>query len=122
MASPTSRPKRGSDMSTTLYRLTDGQDMHRRHPDTFGVPTDAELAALRVGDFVKLGFQSDDDDPGERLWVEVTHMLTPSAEWGSARGRLANVPIFHVHLQPDMDVAFESRHVLAIGFPAPAER
>lgn len=117
MANPTARPKRGTDMS--LYQLTDGQDMHQRHPDTFGVPNDEELAALRVGDFVKLGFQSDDDEePGERMWVEVTD-LPIAVDFGSIHvGRLANQPVVYTHLRPDMAIAFQLRHVLAIDGPA----
>lgn len=104
----------------SLYELTDGQEMNRMHPDTFEVPSNSDLASLRVGDFIKLGFEHG-DDPGERMWVEITHIPTASVT-GGIRGRLANQPVVHIHLARDMAVTFQLRHVLAIGTRATAER
>jgi hypothetical protein len=80
------------------YTMIDGLAQHHRHPTTFAVPPPQALAALKAGDFVKIGVNFDphkkqgDDPParalvgaqmgadaaarvdGERFWVELTEV------------------------------------------------
>ncbi len=98
-----------SDTDTTAqYELTDGQEMHRLHPDTFWAPSDHDLALLTVGDFVKLGFEYDGE--GERMWVLVTQLPTETDP--NIHGRLSNQPAAIDGLSHGMEVVFETRHVL----------
>ncbi|WP_435018410.1 hypothetical protein TA3x_000384 [Tundrisphaera sp. TA3] len=49
-----------------MPQFVDAQQMHRDHPDTFHVPSDAELAQIAPGDSVKVC------DGVERFWIIVT--------------------------------------------------
>lgn len=48
--------------------------MRIEYPDTFGRPEAAELAALKVGDLVKVSIQD------ERFWVVLTDIKQPILE------------------------------------------
>ncbi len=52
-----------------MFTLMDGNARHAAHPDTFHIPSNAELVALKPGQYVKLGFQ--EGESTERAWVEV---------------------------------------------------
>lgn len=52
-----------------MTRLTDAQDMHQRHPQTFEAPSAHELATLAPGDMIKVCQTT--RGWGERIWVEV---------------------------------------------------
>ena len=49
-----------------MTRFTNAQEMHRLHPETFDAPSEADLAAIALGDSVKVA------TGGERFWVTVT--------------------------------------------------
>ncbi|WP_435008061.1 hypothetical protein P12x_005330 [Tundrisphaera lichenicola] len=49
-------------------QFVDAQEMNRKHPTTFEVPSDAELAAIKAGDSVKVCTCD------ERFWVTVTEV------------------------------------------------
>jgi hypothetical protein len=52
-------------MKLKPIKLVDAQEMARQHPDTFEVPSGAELRKLRKGDLVKVS------NHAERFWVEI---------------------------------------------------
>lgn len=60
------------------YTLLDAVEMNIRHPDTFFIPSDAAINAIKPGDFVKLGFVPNAEaramgaEMVERMWVEVS--------------------------------------------------
>lgn len=49
-----------------LY-LVDAADLAKRHPLTFEVPSAQEIAAVEVGDYIKVCFND-----LERMWLQVT--------------------------------------------------
>lgn len=69
-----------------MYKLGTGVGSGRKW-----VPSGAEKGDIKVGDFAKMAFLRQDDDPkdiiGEEMWVEVTGIDGDRYE-----GRLANVP------------------------------
>ena len=78
------------------YKLVDARQRHRDTPATFQVPTMPQLAAIKVGDYVKAIFeyQKNPKHPprctSERMWVCVEHHNPKS---GVIIGILANEPI-----------------------------
>lgn len=48
--------------------FVDAQEMHQKFPKTFDAPGKEELAAIKVGDCVKIAIRS------ERFWVLVTEL------------------------------------------------
>lgn len=98
------------------YGLVDAVDRARRFPHTFEIPPEEEVAALRVGDLVKLGFQwprsggASRIPPGaERMWVRVTH-----AGDGFV-GTLESTPFDpHAAIQRGATVRFSRAHVFDI--------
>ena len=97
-----------------LYHLVDGVQRHNENPDRFGIPSNEEKAAVRLGDYVKLGFEPVDDEAdeqcGERMWVEVTKI-----DGDNFAGKLMNQPfIFAGILHVNMLIEFEKKHI--IGF------
>ena len=70
------------------YQLIDGEAMHAAYPNTFGLPSKEQLSEVRIGWFVKAGFEMEGWGT-ERMWVEVT-----SLDDGKFTGVLNNDPIF----------------------------
>ena len=80
------------------FFLVDAQARHAANPRTFAVPFQAEIDAVRVGDYVKVLVKSAGDGGGERFWTWVVgrdgatfrgvvsnHLLLGDAmAWGSA--------------------------------------
>lgn len=52
------------------YKITNAQEMARKHPDTFKAPVLAELDAIKPGNFVKICVV-ENNKGGERFWVKV---------------------------------------------------
>lgn len=71
-----------ADAETTT-NFVNAQAKHREHPDTFEVPTAADLGAVRPGDYVKIC------DKDERFWVKVTVV-----EGSQFTGTVNNVLVF----------------------------
>ncbi len=105
------------------FTFVDGVEMNRNHPDTFHIPDADEKAAIKVGDFVKIGFIPTDDakkegiDITERMWVKVSELDAPrgDSEPLFLTGTLANDPfVFSDVLSFEDVVSFENRHILSI--------
>lgn len=91
-----------------MYTLIDGWERNAEHPDTFEIPTMEEAGRVTVGDYVKLGFEYDDEEfAGERMWVEVTGIGQ-----GGFVATLANAPLTDQLVYGD-EVKFELRHIIA---------
>lgn len=86
--------------------LLDGVERNKQHPLTFEIPTVDEKAAVKPGDFVKIGFEM--YGRGERMWVEVTE---------SGKGLLNNDPVL-MPMVCGEPVEFESKHILSIMKPS----
>jgi hypothetical protein len=72
----------GSSASScnNLYKLGDGEAMHRKYPATFYMPLLDLRRNLPVGCFAKLIFEYADGN-GERMWVEVVQVTETGYLW-----------------------------------------
>lgn len=55
------------------YKLVDARRRAEKNPDTFEVPTEDSIEALKVGDYVKLIFLVSPGEliEAERMWVKI---------------------------------------------------
>lgn len=92
------------------FSLIDGVAMNKAHPDTFEIPTTDEIAALKDGDHVKLGFKMKRKDcpSAERMWVKIV-----ARKGGDYCGTIANSPVF-VNAEFGDLLLFERKHILSI--------
>ncbi len=104
------------------YSLQDAELMHRAHPDTFSLDPIDERSTLRPKDFAKLSFLfpdnlvPDDGCTGERMWVEVEHVVADgdSIVYAGALGNHPNRPALLGDLKLGDLVKFEPRHIYDI--------
>ncbi|NKX37327.1 hypothetical protein HGG70_05185 [Rhodobacteraceae bacterium R_SAG4] len=89
--------------------LIDAQARHAATPTTFEVPSEADLAAIFVEDYVKIALTAPNIG-AERFWVEVT-----SLENGAYRGKVSNDLVrFGNHYSYGDEITFEAKHVMDI--------
>jgi uncharacterized protein YegJ (DUF2314 family) len=93
-----------SDMAWTL---DDAVAKNRRHPDTFHIPLEQDVADLRVGDYAKLIFMSNGE--GERMWVQITKIGRTGFT-----GTLANSPVVIDGLTFGAAVTFQPHNVIDV--------
>lgn len=89
------------------YTLVDGVAMHRAHPRTFQIPSLADKAMVKEGDYVKLSFGEAGHQNNERMWVKVT-----KRDGDKFEGYLDNDPAFLVSIKWKDVVKFNSRHII----------
>lgn len=87
------------------HTLADAQQRHDESPETFHIPSDADLRAIEPGSHVKLIFEAA-DGPGERMWVRVTEI-----DGEQYVGSLDNDPFIMTHLGRGDTIHFERRHI-----------
>lgn len=85
-----------------MITLVDGVEQNRLYPATFEIPSEEAKAAVRPGDFVKIGFQY--QGLCERMWVQVH---------GDGFGELNNDPV-RVPMVCGETVHYERYHILSI--------
>lgn len=100
------------------YRLLNGDERHRLHPETFDMPAYDERQRLRVGDLVKLIFEPVDVPGGERMWVRVQECLATIPR--RYRGALEAQPVT-VPLKWGDRVDFGAEHVIDIDDRVPGD-
>jgi len=98
--------------------LIDSQERGEKNPDTWESPSERELRALKVGDFVKIGLEGYNKIlnttsksqalGGERFWTEVTS-IKGSQVTGEVQNHLMNYKI-----PVGFPLEFETRHILEI--------
>jgi hypothetical protein len=98
-----------------ILTLIDGVKRAANNPTTFAVPSLAEKEAVKVGDFVKVGWETTEPRPdmpmGERMWV----MVTILSETGEYTGKLDNAPfVFPDELTFGQEVKFREENILSI--------
>lgn len=78
----------------TRYDIINAIEQNRLNPTTFEIPDKDDLDALKVRDWVKLGFEQKGNNT-ERMWVYLTKLGIKDNIW---QGTLDNTPIqiFHV--------------------------
>ena len=88
------------------YTFTDAQEMHRKHPDTFGIPGAIDIAMIKPGSHVKICAND-----RERFWVKVT-----SRDGINMTGTIDNDLIFvdEHGLDYGDTVSFQTRHIYQV--------
>jgi hypothetical protein len=98
------------------WYLGNAEEEHAAHPRSFFIPSAAERATRAPGDLVKLLFfmrnPSPDGMQAERMWLEVK---SRDGDWYV--GVLTNQPVGIKDLSLGDDVAFRSKHIIAIQDP-----
>jgi hypothetical protein len=101
MTIPPTRPRAKKD------DWVDAQQMHLQYPDTFAVPSEEELAAVKAGYSVKIS------NGKERFWVEITRR----SRNGRLYGKVANNLVFdHGYDLGDL-VVFKQCNIYDISTP-----
>ena len=103
------------------WALENGEDYHRRAPDTFPIPRREARENLNPGDLAKLIFKIDLDDPDdpfafERMWVIVRERTD-----GGYLGMLDNKPdsiTENEDLWLGTELPFRPEHVIDIELPS----
>jgi uncharacterized protein YegJ (DUF2314 family) len=81
----------------------DAQEMHKRNPKTFEVPTPDEIKNLKQGDLVKVC------ENNERFWVTIIKL-----EDEKIVGRIDNDLVFRHEFGYGDTINFEKRHIYSI--------
>jgi len=93
--------------------LMDAVERNREHPDSFFIPSDAELEEIHAGDFVQLGVgwkgEGERKAGGERFWVQVTRRAKRGRASSSKPTWLA---LTSTATKPTPPVEFTSRNIL----------
>ena len=97
-------------MKITFLPFVNAVEMHKQHPDTFEVPSNKELSALKKGDFVKVCLQ-DDNRNGERFWCEVIYVDKAKKKITAA---VNNELVFYPEIELGLEVKFDFNNVYAI--------
>ena len=94
------------------YTLLDAQQRHAEHPETFDVPTPAEIAAMRPGDHVKIGatFTPTEGIDTERYWL----LLNATTDGERFTGVVDNDLVYTAHhgLRYGDQLTVLSRHLM----------
>lgn len=105
------------------YTLLDAVEMNIRHPDTFLIPGEDAISAIKPGDFVRLGFvptaeaRARGAEMVERMWVEVSETDAARGDMCPIflTGRIRNAPfVFSEILSFDDSVAFAAWNIMSI--------
>jgi hypothetical protein len=99
------------------FTLDDPRPIAKEAPYTFHLPLDAELEAIRPGDFVKLMFRgapAGREWAVERMWVIVT-AVSPKG----LSGVLDNDPSDMPQLKAGTKINFERHHVISVRLEGP---
>lgn len=83
-------------------KFVNAQEMAKKHPDSFEVPSQLEIDCLKIGDYVKVCVDK------ERFWNEVID-ITPN--WIYAK--VAN-ELIHVDLRQGNIIRFQNKHIYDI--------
>ena len=86
------------------YTLSNGEDLNRKNPDSFGIPPRKQRESLKVGSTVKLIF-----DNKERMWVNITERTE-----SGYRGTLSNIPAGIRTIQQGDMVDFAPENIIDI--------
>lgn len=92
------------------YNFIDAQQMAVMHPDTFEAPTLDDLAALKVGDYAKVGAKARSGIT-ERFWCYVVEI-----DGEKVTGTVNNDLVLTSHhgLAEEDKLIFEKRHIYSI--------
>jgi len=92
------------------YKLEDGEQLNKKNPRTFHIPSKVERDTLKTGDIVKLIFLFDDEGSmPERMWVKII-----SKDENQYKGILDNDPYTTKTIKAGDDVIFGSENIIQI--------
>jgi Uncharacterized protein conserved in bacteria (DUF2314) len=93
------------------FALEDGEEYHRRAPDTFEIPPLEMREELEPNQIVKLMFNisANGESQVERMWV-----IVRSKDADGYVGELDNQPVTTDKMRPGLKVRFQPRHVISI--------
>lgn len=102
----------------TPIKMVDGVRQHKKHPETFSIPSRSDKLKIGAGVYVKICFINPDKGKfnplaiDERMWVLVKKEVGPR----KYQGILHNEPVSFERdvLKYGAKVVFESRHILDI--------
>lgn len=99
------------------WYVEDARALHEAAPYTFYIPSEAELGQLKVGDFVKLIFTTEQALPdgfrGERMWVRITEI-----NGDQLKGVLDNEPT-RIPIQSGTVLSFGLQHICQTEYDDP---
>ena len=95
---------------TVMTSLIDGEERSTAHPQTFTIPDEAARHSLKIGDFARIGLES--DLGGERFWVIVTEIRTEQDQYLYAGTVHNDLVVFDIPFGELME--FDPNHVLDI--------
>jgi Uncharacterized protein conserved in bacteria (DUF2314) len=93
------------------YSLEDGEERHRKDPDTFEIPPREARENLGPGQIVKLMFAI---TTGEKELVERMWVIVERRDGAEYVGALDNQPASTDKLLPGATIRFQAKHVIAI--------
>lgn len=96
-------PSREPKGDRGMKEFVDAQEMSRLHPETFEALGKEELAALRTGDSVKVGYNA------ERFWTVIKEI-----DGEKIIAAVDNVLVTTEDFKYGDQIAFEKRHVYQI--------
>jgi hypothetical protein len=97
---------------TTLYKLRNAEQQHKRHAETFYIPSRLLRQFIAPGNYAKVIFEYDNPDlPAERMWVEVKEQDPVTGEYV---GLLTNQPFPEAPVDEGDEIRFKPKHVIDI--------
>ena len=96
------------------YSLISAEQMNKKFPDTFWIPSKERRENLSKGDIVKIIFEMESiEDPkelnAERMWVIITEKSNAFYV-----GKLDSFPFDNVHIKYGQRVNFKPEHIIDI--------
>lgn len=113
-----------ASLENNFWQLRSAEESHRKHPDTFWIPSLVERKNLKRGQAARLIFEIEGEEEdgtvsvqGERMWVIVAEKVGDTYI-----GILDNQPACleqsdEVYLRYGAEVPFLAEHVIDIGQP-----
>lgn len=96
---------------TGSWKLTDSEQLAKKHKYTFYKPSREITKNLKVGNIAKLTFEFDSSNSehpsAERMWVEITEI-----NGEKFKGKLDNHPFYLHELYAGDEIVFEHKHII----------
>ncbi len=96
------------------YKLENGEERHRKYPDTFYIPKLVLRGNLQSNDIVKLIFKMQEKTDLNNIVVERMWVIIEKKIGNFYIGILDNDPLADVYLQCGDKIYFKSRHIIDI--------
>jgi uncharacterized protein YegJ (DUF2314 family) len=92
------------------FFVVDAFERNREYPDSFQIPSSAEVKKLDEGSFAKLVFQTNEKTPqSEKMWVRIIE-----CQGDNFVGELDTDSTIIPNLSVGQRVIFERRHIVAV--------